>query len=123
MGEEQRMVSQGGGRQEGRNGGELRSFARADALRHRQRMREETEREEEWEMGECSGLQIDAGEGRGADTRRACGSSSLPWWGEVASSGRTEGHAVRALYCSCDTNFQYHLKRTIETPFSSHHIS
>ena len=33
-------------------------------------------------------------EGRGADTPRERGSSSLPWWGEVASSWRTEGHAV-----------------------------
>ena len=44
------MVSQGGGRQEGSSGGELRSFAMADALRRWRRMREETEREEEWEM-------------------------------------------------------------------------
>ena len=29
--------------------------------------RGDTEREEEWEMGECSGLQIDEGEGRGTD--------------------------------------------------------
>jgi len=44
-------------------------------------------------------------------------------WGEVATGADTGGHAARALCCSCDTKFQYHLKRTIETPFSSHHIS
>ena len=90
----------GGG--EGVNGQQQRHLARLGHGAGRERGREERERVER--AGRVLGFSFPKmiREGKGADTRRARGSSSLPWRGEVASSWRTEGHAAAASYARSD---------------------